>query len=258
MEYKAVTKGWDWSRCTSAVYLQKLVELDCVIHFVFTHLGKRKFDREPFLHTGTLLTSLTIRNSSVSVGTWPRFFITTSSSGNERTPSVWSTSKCDCVWRSTLLWHKKCSKFVWNLFLMPLYVLTVSKVCFRILQVFWSSSLSKSMKTSFNSATTSFESCHTSWSLTSGHDAVSKPVTWQLPGRCWRWGHTAPWSLLPFLESSLPILRPKFNEDNSKVQQRWSKNNNKYNLIWRMIETFTEVTRGRATDSWGWARAALF
>ena len=106
MEYKAVTKGWDWSRCTSTVYLQKLVELDCVIHFVFTHLGKRKFDWGPLSHTGTFLTSLTIRNSSVSVGTWPRFFITTSSSGNERTPSVWSTSKCDCVWRSTLLWHK--------------------------------------------------------------------------------------------------------------------------------------------------------
>ena len=35
-----------------------------------------------------ILTSLTMRNSSASVGTWPRFFITTSSSGKERTPSV--------------------------------------------------------------------------------------------------------------------------------------------------------------------------
>ena len=75
-----------------------------------------------------------------------------------------------------------------------------------------------------------------------------------VPGQCWQWDHIAPWSPRPCRES--------FLSEEERIEGKQQKTVAiTFSLVWIGTEnagTMTEVTRGRATARWGWARASRF
>ena len=175
--------------------------------------------------------------------------IITSSSGKDRTPSA-KNSK----------YHQGTEVLFWmdQKFEPSKHLNWVSNVDTNLLSLMWyfekhgSSSLSKSMKTSFKSATTSFESSHSSWVQIMMYNSLTNFRC--IPDRCWQWDHIAPWSPRPCRES--------FLSEEERIEGKQQKTVAiTFSIVWIGTEkarTLTEVTRGRATARWGWARAARF